>query len=101
MSDTAPASPGTPAPKGGVDCSVVLEQLWEFLDEELAPERVAAIRTHLELCAKCYPDYDFEKAFLQAVSECQYTRCASHKLRDKVMSALKRAGFTPDSVQSA
>lgn len=101
MSDTAPASPGTPAPKGGVDCRVVLEQLWEFLDEELAPDRVAAIRTHLELCAKCYPDYDFEKAFLQAVSECQYTRCASHKLRDKVMSALKRAGFTPASVQSA
>jgi anti-sigma factor (TIGR02949 family) len=85
-------------PKGGVDCTTVLQQLWDYLDAELGPDKMQAVRTHLALCAKCYPHYDFEKAFLEALASCQCTTCAPNDVRCHVMEALRRAGFTPTEV---
>jgi|SRR5579862_503954 len=95
MSDREPMPSASPSPKGGVDCSTVLQQLWEYLDAELGPDRMQAVRTHLALCAKCYPQYDFEKAFLEAIATCECTTCAPNDVRCHVMEALRRAGFTP------
>jgi mycothiol system anti-sigma-R factor len=44
-------------------CSDVLERLWEYLDGELGAAGAAGIREHLDRCARCYPQYDFQKAF--------------------------------------
>lgn len=90
-----PKNPSSPAPKGGVDCTSVIQQLWEYLDGELGPERMRAVHTHLALCARCYPHYDFEKAFLEAVASCQCTTCAPNDVRCHVIDALRRAGFIP------
>jgi anti-sigma factor (TIGR02949 family) len=98
MTDT-PRPPGSqsaapaPALKGGIDCRTALEQLWEYLDGELSPDRMEAVRTHVALCAKCYPQYDFEKAFLDAVGNCRKSQCVSHRMRGKIMDALQRLGF--------
>jgi anti-sigma factor (TIGR02949 family) len=95
MSDV-PKDPGA-APAGtGVDCTMVLQQLWEYLDSELGAEKMQAVRTHLTLCTKCYPHYDFEKAFLDAIGDCRCTTCAPHDVRCHVIEALRRAGFCPD-----
>ncbi len=56
-------------PPGEIDCVGVVEQLYEYIDEELDEETVEKIRAHLELCKKCYPHYNFEKAFLRFLSE--------------------------------
>ena|SRR5579871_2267134 len=88
-------APGAPALKGGIDCRTALEQLWEYLDGELGPDRMEAVRTHVALCAKCYPQYDFEKAFLDAVRNCRQSQCISHKMRGKLMDALGKLGFNP------
>lgn len=56
-------------PPGGIDCAGVVARLYEYIDEELDEETVWKIRGHLELCKKCYPHYDFEKAFLRFLSE--------------------------------
>ncbi|HWZ60379.1 MAG TPA: zf-HC2 domain-containing protein [Gemmatimonadaceae bacterium] len=79
----------------GPDCAAVLQRLWEFLDGELGPEDTAAFHAHLSLCNKCYPQYNFEKTFLDALAACQCEKCAPYELRCKVASALKSAGFTP------
>ena len=50
------------------DCADVLRQLLDFLDEELTEERMVAVRAHLDRCAGCYPEYDFERIFLDAVA---------------------------------
>jgi anti-sigma factor (TIGR02949 family) len=92
MSD-APAPTGPPPLKGGIDCRTALEQLWEYLDGELSPERMIAVQTHVTLCAKCYPEYDFERAFLEAVGNCRKSQCASHRLRRKLTDALQTLGF--------
>lgn len=55
---------------GDIDCAGVVEQLYEFIDEELTDsELVEKIRKHLEICQKCYPHYEFEKAFLRFLAE--------------------------------
>jgi anti-sigma factor (TIGR02949 family) len=79
----------------GPDCAAVLQRLWEFLDGELGPEDTAAFHAHLALCTSCYPQYNFEKTFLDALAACQCEKCAPFELRSKVVSALKSAGFTP------
>jgi len=95
MSDRHSHPPASSTPKGGVDCTTVLQQLWEYLDAELGPEKMQAVRTHLALCSKCYPHYDFEKALLEALSSCQCSTCAPFDVRCHVMEALRRAGFNP------
>jgi anti-sigma factor (TIGR02949 family) len=81
---------------GAVDCTIVLQQLWEYLDSELGADGMHAIRTHLALCSKCYPQYDFEKGFLEAIADCRCTTCAPNDVRCHVIEALRRAGFCPD-----
>ena len=76
------------------ECSDVLRQLWEFLDEELTPERTVAVRAHLDRCASCYPEYDFERIFLEALAATGKQRCASAHLRDRILEQLRAAGFT-------
>jgi anti-sigma factor (TIGR02949 family) len=91
-------SPRNPLPSAGEcgpDCQAVLQRLWEFLDGELCAEDSAAFHAHLAMCSKCYPQYNFEKAFLDALAQCQCQRCAPHELRAKVFTALRSEGFTP------
>ncbi len=47
-----------------VSCRDVIEQLWDYLDGELPFEEMEAIAAHLGECARCYPQYRFEFAFL-------------------------------------
>ncbi|MGH7569844.1 MAG: anti-sigma factor family protein [Gemmatimonadales bacterium] len=46
----------------------MIQQLWEYLDGELLPERMKEIAAHLSECARCYPQYRFEFAFLEALA---------------------------------
>jgi mycothiol system anti-sigma-R factor len=52
---------------GALSCREVVELLWEYIDAELTPQMEARIRAHLEACEKCYPHYDFQKAFVEFV----------------------------------
>lgn len=59
-----------PAPVDAIECTGVVERLYEYLDEELDdPMLVERIRKHLEICQRCHPQYRFEEAFLEFVSE--------------------------------
>lgn len=51
-----------------VSCRELIEQLWDYLDAELPPERMEEVAAHLAECARCYPQYRFEFAFLEAVA---------------------------------
>ena len=78
-----------------LDCQAAMRQLWDYLDGELSAERMEAMRAHLAVCARCYPHYDFERAFLDAVAATRRAHAAPGALRERVMSALKTAGWTP------
>lgn len=49
---------------GQTPCDEVIAQLWAYLDGELTDETMAEMREHLDLCSCCFPQFDFQKAFL-------------------------------------
>lgn len=76
-----------------LDCDDVMRQLWDHLDGELTPGREEAIRTHLAVCKRCYPQYDFESAFLQALKAGRRSHSRPDALKTRVLGALRAAGF--------
>ena len=76
-----------------LDCESVMRQLWDYLDGELTPERMDAIRTHLELCKRCYPQYEFERSFLDAVEKSSRPHSNPERLRRNLMEALEAKGL--------
>lgn len=76
-----------------LDCEAVMRQLWDYLDEELTPDRMHAIRGHLALCQPCTSHMDFESAFLKALADARRAEPASSALRARVLDALRREGF--------
>lgn len=80
-----------------MDCEPVLQQLWDYLDGELTTERRAEIVAHLQVCGRCFPTFQFEKAFLQAVQRAGAESPPSRGgLREQVLAALRAQGM-PES----
>ena len=76
-----------------LDCESVMRQLWDYLDGELTPDRMAAMRAHLEVCKRCHPQYEFERAFLDAVAATARAHSDPDRLREKLAEALKAKGL--------
>lgn len=49
-------------------CEEVLARLWEYLDEELAPEEVESVKQHLSGCPLCHPAYRCDRALLELLA---------------------------------
>lgn len=49
-------------------CEEVGIRLWEYLDQELAPEEAKAVGTHLGHCSHCYPAFSWDRAFLKLLA---------------------------------
>ena len=76
------------------DCAAAMRQLWDYLDQELSEERMAAMRDHLDRCQGCWPHYDFDKAFLAAIARAQQGRTCPDEVRRRVLDTLRTAGYT-------
>jgi anti-sigma factor (TIGR02949 family) len=76
-----------------LDCEAVMRQLWDYLDEELSADRMTAIREHLAVCARCYPQYEFERSFLTALDRAQQAHSDPARLRNRVVDALRAEGM--------
>ncbi|MGH7502448.1 MAG: zf-HC2 domain-containing protein [Longimicrobiales bacterium] len=48
-----------------IPCNVVMQRLWAFIDGELDTSSGEAVREHLEMCRRCYPRYDFQRAYFR------------------------------------
>jgi anti-sigma factor (TIGR02949 family) len=46
-----------------IPCDQVIARLWQYVDGELNEESSARIRDHLEICSRCFPQYDFQRAY--------------------------------------
>ncbi len=77
-----------------LDCRTAVQQLWDYLDHELTPERMAEVRRHLERCGQCLPHHDYGRTFLSALSEARENDVkAPDLLRRRVLDSLRAAGF--------
>jgi anti-sigma factor (TIGR02949 family) len=75
---------------GGVDslsCEEVRDRLWDFIDGELVDHEAAAVQRHLEKCGRCYPEYDWNRAYAEFVRGAGQ-RMVPPGLRRRVFEAL-------------
>jgi anti-sigma factor (TIGR02949 family) len=75
-------------------CNEVIQQLWDYLDEELTPERMAAIAAHLSGCSRCFPQFEFEQAFLQAIRSVRDESPPPAQVRERVLATLRAKGVS-------
>lgn len=69
-----------------IDCRTAVQKLWDYLDQELTPERMDDVRRHLDRCGSCLPHHDYGRAFLAALAAAQ---CVG-----RAMDNLRAAGFS-------
>jgi anti-sigma factor RsiW len=66
-----------------------MERLWEFVDDELPADETQAVREHLEVCGRCFPEYNWHRAYARFVHSAA-TRMHNPLLRRRVFAALLR-----------
>ncbi|MEX0692042.1 MAG: zf-HC2 domain-containing protein [Gemmatimonadales bacterium] len=71
-----------------IPCQDVLARLWDYLDGELTPREANDVRRHLELCSKCYPHFDFQRAHAQFMRGLRERQAAPDALRRAVFAVL-------------
>jgi mycothiol system anti-sigma-R factor len=84
---------------GDVDCREVLEEVYRYLDGELAHESHAAIRAHLDACSPCLRKYGLEQDVKALVARCCGNDHAPVDLREKVMARLRTLRVEIDRVE--
>ncbi len=82
-----------------VPCDQVISKLWEYLDGALDEARARKIREHLEMCARCLPQYNFELAFLALLKRNAHQPVPA-SLQRKVFEALLESNSTDPDAQS-
>lgn len=70
------------------DCRDVLDKVYEYLDGELTPRDVEAIRVHLDECGPCLEEYDLDKAIKQLVAKHCGCDPVPSDLRSKVLARI-------------
>jgi len=68
-----------------IDCQEALEELYDYLDGELTPDRAEEVRRHLHACAPCLAVSDFEAAFLRFIEARTKGACAPEELRRRIL----------------
>lgn len=79
-------------------CDQVITRLWEYLDGALNDTQAGKIREHLEMCARCFPQYDFERAFL-ALLKRNANQPVPVALRQNVFEALLKSSAGETNTQ--
>jgi DNA-directed RNA polymerase specialized sigma subunit, sigma24 homolog len=76
-----------------LDCESVMRQLWDYLDGELTPDRMEAMRQHLDMCKRCYPQFQFERSFLDLVASSAPRHSDLERLRRGLLATLEAKGL--------
>ncbi len=69
---------------GMIRCEDALARLWEYFDGELSAAEGAEVRKHLEICNRCYPQYDFQRAYFEYTRRIRDRDRASPELRRRI-----------------
>jgi anti-sigma factor (TIGR02949 family) len=80
-----------------IDCRTAVQQLWDYLDDELNDARMVEVRHHLLTCKSCLPHAEFGRLFIQALSRARERHVMPPAVRSQVMAALAEAGYSSES----
>jgi anti-sigma factor (TIGR02949 family) len=74
------------------NCEEAFRRLNDFLDRRLSPEEMRLIEEHLEICAWCTREFNFEASVLYGVKRKLRQLDAPADLLSKVLSQLPERG---------
>lgn len=69
-------------------CDEAKTRLFEYLDGELAPSSHDEVERHVEICKACYPRFQFERHFLDALQAAEERGTASPELKARILRVL-------------
>lgn len=72
-------------------CEEALRQVQEYLDGELESLSADQVAQHFDLCRRCYPHLNFEKAYREAMRRASAGACAPPELRAKIAALIAAA----------
>ncbi|HEV2251469.1 MAG TPA: mycothiol system anti-sigma-R factor [Candidatus Limnocylindria bacterium] len=78
-----------------MDCNDCLEKLYSYLDRELSPVELTAVRTHLDDCGGCEDQFVVEDRFLARVRDCCHEDVAPSDLRTRIVARLRMEHDAP------
>jgi len=73
-----------------VDCQRALEQLQDWLRREMAPAAAADLEAHLQKCAHCRTQAEFESRFRDVVERATSGEECPPETRARLLDALRR-----------
>ena len=82
------------SPEGGgtsdeLSCEEAARNVFEYLDGELPPDHSEKVHRHVEMCRRCYPYFNFERAFLDYVHDRGMRPARSAELEERLNRLLK------------
>lgn len=75
---------------GSLDCDDCLERLDPYLDRELTPEEVEAVKGHLADCRGCESVFVVERVFLDQLKGSATTPVAPPEVRERLIVRIRR-----------
>ncbi len=66
------------------DCSVVLSEVYLYLDLECSDDRRVLIKKHLDECSRCLSEYGIEHEVKALVARCCGDETAPKELRERL-----------------
>lgn len=73
-----------------VDCSDVLDNVYDYLHAELDETRLAAIRRHLDECRPCLQEYGLEQIVRDLLHRSCHCTPAPEQLRSAIITRITR-----------
>ena len=73
-------------------CERIFERLDDYLDRELAPDEIASVEAHLDLCAVCTAEYRFESSVIAQIRTKLKHLKAPPELLQRIASKLATGG---------
>lgn len=86
-----------------IPCDHVIAELWEYIDGELTDENAARIEAHLDICGRCFPEYDFRRAyrtFAQRVGPRPMPSAAKRRVFDAILEEERQGAAAPAGAAS-
>ncbi|MEP6494989.1 MAG: zf-HC2 domain-containing protein [bacterium] len=78
-----------------LDCLAVVRQLWDYLDDELSPERWASVEAHLSTCSGCHEHVVFCRSLVQGIESMPIDPSEVAAMRKRIEAVLAGPGETP------
>ena len=76
-----------------ISCQEALDRLFEYLDGELEGLTREQVARHFELCSRCFPRLQFERAFLEVVRRAERGEGAPPHLKDRILEFVEEEGL--------